>query len=188
LNFQAQLIKRSFVSKLVGHQLWGIFCCTNSLTGQTLKDVIPNLQELIGNEVKKILADAGYRGQDATDTHSERDRINAILASAGYNFRLLLNWLRDLLCPLMAVIFVQRMDLEKMAHPTGFEPVISALGASCLSAKYLKNIARNLTKQPERIGNATALPESNPDAIRARNDVFSDLPLVIRIVRHILFL
>jgi hypothetical protein len=88
--------------------LWGIFCCTNSLTGQTPKDVIPNLQELIGNEVKKILADAGYRGQDATDTHSECDRINGILASTGYNFRLLLNWLRYLLCPLMAGIFVQR--------------------------------------------------------------------------------
>jgi transposase, IS5 family len=127
----------------------------NPYDGHTLKDVIPGMQELIGNEVKKILADAGYRGHNAPATHtfrvftqgqkrgvspaikkqmkrraaiepvighvknehrmgrnflahSEGDRINAILAAAGYNFRLLLNWLRDLLCLLMAVIFTQR--------------------------------------------------------------------------------
>jgi hypothetical protein len=38
------------------------------------------MQDLISNEVKKILADAGY------------------------NFRLLLTWLRSLLCLLLAVI------------------------------------------------------------------------------------
>jgi transposase, IS5 family len=127
----------------------------NPYDGHTLKDVIPGMQELIGNEVKKILADAGYRGHNAPDTHAFRvytqgqkrgvspaikkqmkrraaiepvighvknehrmnrnylahtqgDRINAILAAAGYNFRLLLNWLRDLLCLLMAVIFTQQ--------------------------------------------------------------------------------
>jgi transposase, IS5 family len=127
----------------------------NPYNGHTLKDVIPGMQELIGNEVKKILADAGYRGHSAPDTHAFRvynqgqkrgvspaikkqmkrraaiepvighvknehrmnrnylahtqgDRINAILAAAGYNFRLLLNWLRDLLCLLMAVIFTQQ--------------------------------------------------------------------------------
>jgi transposase, IS5 family len=40
--------------------------------------------------------------------HTQGDRINAILAAAGYNFRLLLNWLRDLLCLLLAVIFTQQ--------------------------------------------------------------------------------
>jgi transposase, IS5 family len=127
----------------------------NPYDGHTLKDVIPGMQELIGNEVKKILADAGYRGHNAPDTHTFRvytqgqkrgvspaikkqmkrraaiepvighvknehrmnrnylahtqgDRINAILAAAGYNFRLLLNWLRDLLRLLMAVIFTQQ--------------------------------------------------------------------------------
>jgi transposase, IS5 family len=127
----------------------------NPYDGHTLKDVIPGMQELIGNEIKKILADAGYRGHNAPDTHTFRvytqgqkrgvspaikkqmkrraaiepvighvknehrmnrnylahtqgDRINAILAAAGYNFRLLLNWLRDLLRLLMAVIFTQQ--------------------------------------------------------------------------------
>jgi transposase, IS5 family len=127
----------------------------NPYDGHTLKDVIPGMQELIGNEVKKILTDAGYRGHNAPDTHKFRvytqgqkrgvspaikkqmkrraaiepvighvknehrmgrnflahtmgDRINAILAAAGYNFRLLLNWLRDLLCLLLAAIFTQR--------------------------------------------------------------------------------
>jgi transposase, IS5 family len=127
----------------------------NPYDGHTLKDVIPDMQRLIGNEIKKVLADAGYRGHNAPATHQFRvytqgqkrgvspavkkqmkrraaiepvighvknghrmgrnhlahtqgDRINAILASAGYNFRLLLNWLRDLLCLLLVVIFTQQ--------------------------------------------------------------------------------
>ncbi len=127
----------------------------NPYDGHTLKDVIPDMEELIGNEVKKILADAGYRGHNAPDTHKFRvftqgqkrgvspaikkqmkrraaiepvighvknehrmgrnflahtqgDRINAVLAAAGYNFRLLLNWLRDLLCLLLVAISTQR--------------------------------------------------------------------------------
>jgi transposase, IS5 family len=127
----------------------------NPYDGHTLKDVIPGMEELIGNEIKKILADAGYRGHNAPDTHrfriftqgqkrgvspaikkqmkrraaiepvighvknehrmgrnylahTEGDRINAILAAAGYNFRLLLNWLRDLLCLLLAAFFTQQ--------------------------------------------------------------------------------
>ena len=127
----------------------------NPYDGHTLKDVIPGMQALIGNEIKKILADAGYKGHNAPGTHRFRvytqgqkrgvspaikkqmkrraaiepvighvkyehrmgrnhlahtlgDRINAILAAAGYNFRLLLNWLRHLLCLLLAAIFTQR--------------------------------------------------------------------------------
>lgn len=127
----------------------------NPYDGHTLKDVVPDMQDLIGNEVKKILADAGYRGHNAPDTHSFRiftqgqkrgvspaikkqmkrraaiepvighvknehrmarnylahtkgDRINAVLAAAGYNFRLLLNWLRVLLCLLLAAILTKK--------------------------------------------------------------------------------
>ena len=40
--------------------------------------------------------------------HTQGDRINAILAAAGYNFRRLLNWLRDLLCLLLAAISIQQ--------------------------------------------------------------------------------
>jgi IS5 family transposase len=36
---------------------------------------------------------------------TQGDAINAILAAAGYNFRLLLTWLRFLLCVLLAVLF-----------------------------------------------------------------------------------
>jgi transposase, IS5 family len=126
----------------------------NPYDGHTLKDVIPDMQRLIGNEIKKVLADAGYRGHNAPATHQFRvytqgqkrgvspavkkqmkrraaiepvighvknghrmgrnhlahtqgDRINAILASAGYNFRLLLNWLRDFLCLLLAAMFTK---------------------------------------------------------------------------------
>jgi IS5 family transposase len=39
--------------------------------------------------------------------HSSGDAINAVLAAAGYNFRLLLNWLRLLLCLFRAALFAQ---------------------------------------------------------------------------------
>jgi IS5 family transposase len=127
----------------------------NPYDGHTLKDLIPDMEALIGNQIKKILADAGYRGHNAPDTHTFRvftqgqkrgvspalkkqmkrraaiepvighiknehrmgrchlahatgDAINAVLAAAGYNFRLLLNWLKDYLCLLLAAIFTQR--------------------------------------------------------------------------------
>jgi transposase, IS5 family len=43
--------------------------------------------------------------------HAQGDAINAILAAAGYNFRLLLNWLRLLLCLCGAIVFNQPRPL-----------------------------------------------------------------------------
>jgi IS5 family transposase len=124
----------------------------NPYDGHTLKDLIPDMEALIGNEIKKILTDAGYRGHNAPDSHtfrvftagqkrgvspamkkqmkrrsaiepvighiknehrlgrchlahSQGDKINAVLAAAGYNFRLILNWLRNLLYLFWALIF-----------------------------------------------------------------------------------
>ena len=37
--------------------------------------------------------------------HQQGDAINAVLAAAGYNFRLLLTWLRIVLRPLLAMLF-----------------------------------------------------------------------------------
>jgi transposase, IS5 family len=43
--------------------------------------------------------------------HSSGDAINAVLAAAGYNFRLLINWLRRLLLLCLAALFAQRKPL-----------------------------------------------------------------------------
>ncbi len=43
--------------------------------------------------------------------HAQGDAINAILAAAGYNFRLLLNWVRLLLCLCLAIVFNQPRPL-----------------------------------------------------------------------------
>lgn len=127
----------------------------NPYDGHTLKEIIPGMQALIGNDIKRILADAGYRGHNAPGAHKFRvftqgqkrgvtdivkkmmkrraaiepvighiknehrlgrnylahgtgDAINAILAAAGYNFRLLLNWLRDFLRLCWLAIFAPR--------------------------------------------------------------------------------
>ena len=103
----------------------------------------------------RILADAGYRGHNAAESHKLRvftsgqkrrvtpaikrqmrrrsavepvighlknehrmdrnylagphgDAINAVLAAAGYNFSLLLNWFRQLLCLLGAMLLAFR--------------------------------------------------------------------------------
>jgi hypothetical protein len=50
----------------------------------------------------------GHRMDRNYIAHTESDRTNANLASAGDNFHLLRNWLRDLLRRLMAVIFAQQ--------------------------------------------------------------------------------
>ena len=109
--------------------------------GHTLKTVIPEIEALTGATLKRILADAGYRGHNAPGiyklrvfttgqkrrvtpaikrlmkrraavepvighlknghrmdrnylAHSHGDAINPILAAAGYNFRLILKWIR----------------------------------------------------------------------------------------------
>ena len=43
--------------------------------------------------------------------HQQGDAVNAILAAAGYNFRLLLNWLRLLLRFLLTMLFLQPRPL-----------------------------------------------------------------------------
>ena len=117
----------------------------NPYDGHTLADVIPDMERSIGGEIDRILADAGYQGHNAPDSHKfkvyragqkrrmtpaikremrrrsavepvighikrehrmdrnylagrQGDAINAILAAAGYNFSLLIKWLRILWC------------------------------------------------------------------------------------------
>jgi IS5 family transposase len=123
----------------------------NPYDGHTLAAIIPDMEKTIGNEIGRILADAGYRGHNAPDSHKFRvftagqkrrvtpaikrqmrrrsaiepvighikaehrmgrnylageqgDAVNAILAAAGYNFSLLLNWFRQLLWLLIAAL------------------------------------------------------------------------------------
>ena len=124
----------------------------NPYDGHTLATVIPEMEAMIGSDIDRLLADAGYRGHNAPPTHTfkiyttgqkrrmtpaikremrrraaveplighiknehrmernylagtQGDAINAILAAAGYNFRLLLTWLRLLLRLLTAMLF-----------------------------------------------------------------------------------
>ena len=124
----------------------------NPYDGHTLATVIPEMEAMIGNDIDRLLADAGYRGHNAPLTHTfkiyttgqkrrmtpaikremrrraavepvighiknehrmernylagtQGDAINAILAAAGYNFRLLLTWLRLLLRLFLVMLF-----------------------------------------------------------------------------------
>ena len=130
----------------------------NPYDGHTLAAIIPDLEATIGAGIECILADAGYKGHNASLSHRFRvytsgqkrrmtpaikremrrraaiepvighiknehrmgrnylaheqgDAINAILAAAGYNFRLLLNWLRLLVRLFLAVLFAQQRSL-----------------------------------------------------------------------------
>ncbi len=109
--------------------------------GHTLKTILPKIEALTGATLKRILADAGYKGHNASLEHKFKvfttgqkrrmtpaikhpmrrraavepvighiksghrmnrnylahqlgDAINPILAAAGYNFRLILKWIR----------------------------------------------------------------------------------------------
>jgi len=124
----------------------------NPYDGHTLATIIPQMEATIGAEIGRVLADAGYKGHNAPESHKFRvytagqkrrmtpaikremrrraaiepvighiknehrmgrnylaheqgDAVNAILAAAGYNFRLLLNWLRLLLRSILVSLF-----------------------------------------------------------------------------------
>jgi len=127
----------------------------NPYDGHTLAKVIPGIEQLVGNEIKRIHADAGYRGHNAPPeykfkvytskqkrrvtpqiqremrrrsavepvightknehrmdrnylAHRHGDANNAVLAAVGYNFSLLIKWLR----------FLLRLVLAMFAAPT----------------------------------------------------------------------
>ncbi len=124
----------------------------NPYDGHTLATVIPDMERTIGAEIGRILADAGYRGHNAPQSHKFRvftagqkrrvtpaikremrrraavepvighiknehrmdrnylantqgDAINAVLAAMGYNFSLILKWLRLLAWLITAMLF-----------------------------------------------------------------------------------
>jgi transposase, IS5 family len=126
----------------------------NPYDGHTLAAVIPDMEALVGNTIKRAFADKGYRGHNAPPDYKFRvfiagqkrrvtpkikremrrrsavepvighlksehrmdrnylwyrqgDAINAVLAAAGYNFRLLIRWLR-LLLPRFLIAFFTR--------------------------------------------------------------------------------
>ena len=131
----------------------------NPYDGHTLASIIPDMEKTIGNQISRILADAGYRGHNAPDSHKfgvftsgqkrrvtpaikrqmrrrsaiepvighikaehrmdrnylagkQGDAVNAILAAAGYNFSLILRWLKALLCLLIAAFQSQSSQIE----------------------------------------------------------------------------
>jgi transposase, IS5 family len=131
----------------------------NPYDGHTLASIIPDMEKTIGNQISRILADAGYRGHNAPDSHKfsvftsgqkrhvtpaikrqmrrrsaiepvighikaehrmnrnylagkQGDAVNAILAAAGYNFSLILRWLKALLWLLIAALQSQPSESE----------------------------------------------------------------------------
>jgi IS5 family transposase len=123
----------------------------NPYDGHTLATIIPAIEQLIGNQIERLHADAGYRGHNAPLDykfriytakqkrrltpqikremrrraavepvighlknehrmdrnylhHRDGDANNAILAAVGYNFSLLLRWLRFLLRLILAAL------------------------------------------------------------------------------------
>jgi transposase, IS5 family len=131
----------------------------NPYDGHTLASIIPDMEKTIGNQISRILADAGYRGHNAPDSHKFRvftsgqkrrvtpaikrqmrrrsaiepvighikaehrmdrnylagkqgDAVNAILAAAGYNFSLILRWLKALLWLFIAALQSQPRKIE----------------------------------------------------------------------------
>jgi IS5 family transposase len=124
----------------------------NPYDGHTLATVIPDMEALVGNTLKRAFVDKGYRGHNAPPDykfrvfiagqkrrvtpkikremrrrsavepvighlksehrmgrnylwHRQGDAINAVLAAVGYNFRLLIRWLRLLLFCFLAASF-----------------------------------------------------------------------------------
>ena len=126
----------------------------NPYDGHTLATVIPDMEALVGNTIRRAFTDKGYRGHNAPPDYKFRvfiagqkrrmtpkikremrrrsavepvighlkaehrmgrnylwyrqgDAINAVLAAVGYNFRLLIRWLRVFLFRLLTALFPQ---------------------------------------------------------------------------------
>src|SRR5262249_6026105 len=92
----------------------------NPYDGHTLGPVIADLEKLTGVTVRRIHGDKGYRGHNYPNrfhlkedhrmgrnylTGRDGDRINAVLAAAGYNFSLLLRWFEELLRVLSLILW-----------------------------------------------------------------------------------
>ncbi len=85
----------------------------------TLAEIIPDMETSIGNTLERILADAGYKGHNAPLSHrfkvftaGQKRRMTPAIkremkrrAASGYNFRLLLTWLRIPLRLLLGWLF-----------------------------------------------------------------------------------
>jgi len=131
----------------------------NPYDGHTLAKVIPEMEELVGNTIERLIADAGYRGHNAPPDYKFRvftsgqkrrvtpqikremrrrsavepvighlkgehrmdrnylanragDAANAILAAVGYNFSLILRWLK----------FFLRLILWRLTAATQLNP------------------------------------------------------------------
>ncbi len=77
----------------------------NPYDGHTLRTVIEELTNWIGVEPERAYVDKGYVGHLKQEHRMDRnylkaregDRINAVLAAAGYNFRRIAQWLKVLL-------------------------------------------------------------------------------------------
>lgn len=126
--------------------------------GHTLNAILPDIERITGATLKRILADDGYRGHNASLEHkfktfttsqkrrvtpqikrerkrrsavepvighlksghrmgrnflaqTQGDAINPILAAAGYNFRLILKWIR-LLCIQIWISLVVKQSVK----------------------------------------------------------------------------
>src|SRR6266550_3872601 len=89
----------------------------NPYDGHTLGAVIEATERLTGREIERAYVDKGYRGHDAANPRRvfisgqkrgvfgvikrelrRRSAIEAVITAVGYNLRLILAWLRVLLC------------------------------------------------------------------------------------------
>lgn len=92
----------------------------NPYDGHTLRSAIQDTERFTGREIERAYADKGYRGHDAPNPHRvfisdqkrgvfgaikrELRRRSAIEPVIGHNLRLILAWLRILLCLILAAL------------------------------------------------------------------------------------
>ncbi len=76
----------------------------------------------IKRELRRRSAIEAVIGHCKTDGHLGRnflhgrlgDRINAVMSAVGYNLRLILNWLRKILCKIIAAIWASMIPISSL--------------------------------------------------------------------------
>jgi len=105
----------------------------NPYDGHTLAEIIPNMEALIGNKLERILADAGYRGHNASPDHKFR------IYTAGQKRRVTSQIKREIrrraaIEPVIGHLKAEhRMDRNDLAHASGDADAILAVAGYSFS-------------------------------------------------------
>ena len=95
----------------------------NPYDSHTLAEALAATETLTRREIERVYVDKGYVGHDAPkpirvfrsgQKRGVHGQINVVMSAVGYNFRLILKWLKALLAEIVAAIWHAQITLSTL--------------------------------------------------------------------------